>query len=437
MRRPHEEGSEEQGTYPSTPQRMETEHVPDNVLENVEECGTPTLMELLKEKVKKNIANCRESMARQKQTLSFRDQFGNLPVGRGRGKFELKRGKQKMTATIETETPASSSPAREGPLLKNAFRALQSVAPDFRMTDNEEGPIGGATDEVGQPPVSGEVEQMPAMEVEVEQQSVREEATGNMEDKMEEDNPLRGATSGRGGGGVAVCMAAAAKTKRSAGEEGKSPISSKQAQKSKVPAKQPEGTTEVLVEAVVHNEPKEPKATKSTRGTFRNKSGGRGRLAKNLTVPMTTRASSRKQAEGGRGESQGMLPGTLSMQQEQQVPGNVPQKTLATTVTPGPTKKPPSKPQTMPLKRLATIVIKSGHHMKITPRREETKEKTPAKTLLRKRQETMMAKGHVTCDVKVQPSPTMEIWVLWEKSATSRRQSYSSENYPLLDWCKR
>ena len=81
---PHgEEGSKEQGTYPSTPRRMETEHVPKNILENVEEYGTPTLIESLKEKVKKNIANCRESMARQKQTLSFRDQFGNLPVGRG------------------------------------------------------------------------------------------------------------------------------------------------------------------------------------------------------------------------------------------------------------------------------------------------------------------------------------------------------------------
>ena len=34
--------------------------------------------------------------------------------------------------------------------------------------------------------------------------------------------------------------------------------------------------------------------------------------------------------------------------------------------------------------------------MKTTPRREETKEKTPAKTLPRKGQETMMAEGHVT-----------------------------------------
>ena len=97
------------------------------------------------------------------------------------------------------------------------------------MTDNEEGPIGGATDEVGQPPVSGEVEQTPAMEVEVEQQPERKEATGNVEDEMEEDNLLRGVTSRRGGGEAAICMAAAAKTKRSAGEEGKSPIPTKRA----------------------------------------------------------------------------------------------------------------------------------------------------------------------------------------------------------------
>ena len=195
-----------------------------------------------------------------------------------------------MTTTIETETPASNSPVREGPLLGNAFQALQGVAPDFRMTDNEEGPIGSAMDEVGQPPVSGEVEQVPAMEV--EQQPERGEATENVEDEMEEDNPLRGATSGRGGGGAAIHTAAAAKTKRSAGEEGKSPIPTKRAQKSKVLAKQPKGTTEVLVAAVVHSEPKEPKAAKSTRGTSRNKNGGRGGPAKTLAVPMTTRASS-------------------------------------------------------------------------------------------------------------------------------------------------
>ena len=53
VRKPHEEGSEEQGMYPSTPWRMETEHVPENILENVEECETPTLIESLKEKVKK------------------------------------------------------------------------------------------------------------------------------------------------------------------------------------------------------------------------------------------------------------------------------------------------------------------------------------------------------------------------------------------------
>ena len=54
-RKPHEEGSEEQGTYLSTPRRMETEHVPENVLENVEECETPTLIESLKEKVKETL----------------------------------------------------------------------------------------------------------------------------------------------------------------------------------------------------------------------------------------------------------------------------------------------------------------------------------------------------------------------------------------------
>ena len=152
---------------------------------------------------------------------------------------------------------------------------------------------------------------------------------------------------------------------------------------------------EVLVAAMVQSEQKEPKAAKSTRGTSRNKSRGRGGPAKNLAVPMTTKASSQKQAEGSKGENQGILLGTSSTQQEQ-VPGNIPQRTLATTVKPGPTKKPSVKPQTMPLKKLATTVTKSGHHMKNTLRREETKEKTPAKTFPRKGQETTTAEG--TCD---------------------------------------
>ena len=53
------------------------------------------------------------------------------------------------------------------------------MAPDFRMMDNDKGPIGGVTDEVEQPPVSGE-EQTPVMQAEEEQQLVEEEVTGNL-----------------------------------------------------------------------------------------------------------------------------------------------------------------------------------------------------------------------------------------------------------------
>ena len=159
-----------------------------------------------------------------------------------------------------------------------------------------------------------------------------------------------------------------------------------------MPAKQPERTTEVLVAAMVHEAPKEPKATKSTRGASRNKSRGRGGPAKNPPDPMTTRSTSRKRVEEDRVESQRTFLGTPSTSIEQQVPGNVlqrsPQKrALEAMPAPEPAKKPPVKLQTM--------VMKGGHHMKTTLRREETKEKTLARVTLRKGQETMMTAGHV------------------------------------------
>ena len=396
LRTPHREvENKEQGTYLSTQQRMKKEHVPENVFENTEESVTPNPMKSLKERVKKNIANCRESMARQKQTLSFRDQFGNLPVGRGWGKFGLKRGKQKVTATTEAKTPVTSSPVREGPLLGNTFQVLQSVAPDFGMTDNEEGPIGGVTEENNlQPPASRE-EQVLATQAQETQQPVEGEVERN-EEKVptpeEEENPLRGATSGRGGG-VAIRMAVASKTKRSAGEEGGSPIQSKWARKCKVPEKQPEGTTEVLVAAMVHEVPKEPKAAKSTRGASRNKSGGRGGPAKNPPIPMMTRSTSQKQVEEDRAGSQRTFPGTPSTPIEQQVPRNVPHRSpwkRALEAAPAPelAQKPPVK--------LQTTVTKGCHHMKTTPRREETKEKILAGVTPKKGQETMTTAGHVT-----------------------------------------
>ena len=56
----------------------------------------------LKEKVKVNIDNCRKTMVKTKQTLSFRDSRGNLPIGRGGGKFGQKRPK---TKTPEVKVP--------------------------------------------------------------------------------------------------------------------------------------------------------------------------------------------------------------------------------------------------------------------------------------------------------------------------------------------
>ena len=134
--------TEPQGTYLSMHVEPATEQVPKNILETEKESETPSTLERLQTKVKENIAVCREPMAKQKQTESFMYKHGNLPARRGRGKFGPKRRK------IETPSVTSSSPVREGPLIGNTFQALRDIAPEFKMTDNEEGLIGGLPQDI-------------------------------------------------------------------------------------------------------------------------------------------------------------------------------------------------------------------------------------------------------------------------------------------------
>ena len=65
--------------------------------------------------------------------------------------------------------------------------------------------------------------------------------------------------------------------------------------------------------------------------------------------------------------------------------------------------------------------------MKTTPRREETKEKTPAKTLLRKRQETTMAEGHVTRTGKGRNSKNLQQMV---KVGAQKQRNEEEEKKP-------
>ena len=82
------------------------------------------------------------------------------------------------------------------------------MAPDFGMMDNEEGPIGGVTEEVGQPAAGKEGHILTTQAQEVQQLvggevGRKEEMVPTLE---EEENLLRGATSRRGGG-AAIRMA--------------------------------------------------------------------------------------------------------------------------------------------------------------------------------------------------------------------------------------
>ena len=80
---------------------MGVEPVLENVPESVEVDQRARIAKL-KEKVKVNIDNCRRKMVKTKQTLSFRDSRGNLPTGRGGGKFGQKHPKAK---TPEVKVP--------------------------------------------------------------------------------------------------------------------------------------------------------------------------------------------------------------------------------------------------------------------------------------------------------------------------------------------
>ena len=76
----------ERSTYPRTSSVPDDKPVLKNVPGSVE-VDQRTRIAKLKEKVKINIDNCRKTMVKTKQTLSFRDSRGNLPTGRGGGKI--------------------------------------------------------------------------------------------------------------------------------------------------------------------------------------------------------------------------------------------------------------------------------------------------------------------------------------------------------------
>ena len=90
-------------TYPRTLAAPDEEPVLKNVPRGVE-TGKQAWIRKLKEKIKVNIDNCRKTMVKTKQTLSFRDSRGNLPTGQGGGKFGQKRPK----ATVGEENPAAA-----------------------------------------------------------------------------------------------------------------------------------------------------------------------------------------------------------------------------------------------------------------------------------------------------------------------------------------
>ena len=110
-------------------------------------------MMILKEKVKRNIANCRQEMVGHK-TQSFKDAHGNLPQGRGMGKGGKPRGRGRGKVGKDDPSKICSS-----------FLTLCGMAMNKTESDNETGPIGGFLTAGGgegeaQPVVSGTGEEV-------------------------------------------------------------------------------------------------------------------------------------------------------------------------------------------------------------------------------------------------------------------------------------
>ena len=112
-------GMDESKMYPSMSPKTTIGSVPENIPKP--ESSAKNKKGALRQKVKKNIDAYRGSMVKTKSTPSFRDERGNLPVGRGRGKFGPHRGRGVRTCGGGRATEAPLSP----PGVRSVFDTLK------------------------------------------------------------------------------------------------------------------------------------------------------------------------------------------------------------------------------------------------------------------------------------------------------------------------
>ena len=129
------------GTFLETGSELGEKHVPGNVPELVlrESMHDDSPMNRdkdqmmkLKEKVKRNIANCRREMVHHKKMQSFKDAHGNLTQGRGVGKGGKSRGCGR--GKVSKDEPSK---------IHSSFLTLCGKVMNKAESDNETGPIGG------------------------------------------------------------------------------------------------------------------------------------------------------------------------------------------------------------------------------------------------------------------------------------------------------
>ena len=136
-----ESRSGESGTFLGTYSKFRDKDVPENTpgvavdISSLKHAQDKDSFNLLKEKVKINIDNCRCNMVKQKHTQSYKDKFGNLPAEWGRGKGGQQRG------------AGGHSVPDKAVSICNSFFTLCGLAMDKEVSENEEGPIGGAPPE--------------------------------------------------------------------------------------------------------------------------------------------------------------------------------------------------------------------------------------------------------------------------------------------------
>ena len=286
--------SGESGTHSRTCSESGEQNVPEYVPELVIESRTlkhaqdKDYTNQLKEKIKTHIANCRHNMVRQKHMKSYRDEHGNLPVGRGRGKQGQHRGR------------GGESP-NEVVNIRNSFFTLCGLTMDKEESDNEEGLIGGMPEESTPESGTGRGALLNEGRGGLRSQLI----TRNMQKYLNQMNQPaadpkelpKGTSAGRGRGGAAIRTAGAKRP----GESSKESPKKKKPQKDPSPKKKPVEAKETQVKGAKTKHPEKQPDKQPDLPPPQKKFKTKDPKSKQMLTPPTPEKTQGSKKAGGRG----------------------------------------------------------------------------------------------------------------------------------------